>query len=164
MNGLTDPALLARLREQESRVGAGAFRMQDVFARLTGSIMSELGVAGSVPAGVAKYAVLDRPNTRRALQRAYVDRLSDMIVNPQPGAPEDAAALARLHLTRIADACQRGLGPTVPTSDTVRAHLMEMRARARRALEAQREVPGAMMRSNPFAGGASGAAGSEATD
>jgi len=156
MNGLTDPALLSRLREQESRVGAGAFRVQDVFSRLTGSIMSELGVPGSVPAGVARYANLDRPNTRRALQRAYVDRLCDMVVNPSPAAPEDAPALARLHLTRIADACQRGLGPTGPANDTVRAHLMELRARARRALEAQREVPG-VMRPSPFAGGAAAA-------
>jgi hypothetical protein len=152
MNGLTDPNLLTRLREQESRVGAGAFRVQDVFSRLTGSIMSELGVAGSVPASTARYASLDNPNTRRALQRAYVDRLSDMVVNPPPAAPEDAAALARLHLTRIADACQRGLGPTGPTSDTVRAHLMELRARSRRALEAQRDVP-MPVRANPFAGG-----------
>ncbi len=153
MNGITEPSLLTRLREQESRVGAGAFRLQDVFARLTGAICGELGVAGSVPAaGAAKYATLDRPNTRRGLQRAYVDRLSEMVVNPSPAAPEDAPALARLHLTRISDACQRGLGPAGPGSDTVRAHLMELRARARRALEAQRDVPGAL-RPNPIAGG-----------
>jgi len=141
MNGLLDASLLARLREQESRVGAGAFRVQDVFARLTGSIASELGVPGSVPAATARYAALDRPNTRRALQRAYVDKLSDMIVNPAPNAPEDAAALARLHLTRISDACQRGLAAAGPSSDTVRGHLMELRARSRRALDAQRDVP-----------------------
>ena len=161
MNSLLDPSLLARLREQESRVGVGAFRVQDVFARLTGSITSELGVAGSVPAGAPRYAALDRPNTRRALQRAYVDRLADMIVNPPAGAPEDAPALARLHLTRTADACQRGLGPTGPGGDTVRAHLMELRARARRALEAQRDVAGGM-RPNPFASGVGAAAGSDA--
>jgi hypothetical protein len=141
MNGLLDPALLSRLREQEARV-PNAFRVQDLFARLTGAITSELGVAGSFPAQTARYAALDRPNTRRALQRAYVDRLAEMIVNPPANAPEDAPALARLHLTRIADAAQRGLASPALGSDTVRAHLMELRARSRRALDAQRDVPG----------------------
>ncbi|MEO6463193.1 MAG: zinc-dependent metalloprotease, partial [Candidatus Eisenbacteria bacterium] len=106
MNGLLDPALLSRVREQEARM-PGAFRLPDLFSRLTGAITSELGVAGSVPVQVARFPALDRPNTRRALQRAYVDRLADLIVNPPAGAPEDAPALARLHLTRIADAAQR---------------------------------------------------------
>ncbi len=154
LSGLLEPSLLARLREQEARV-PGAFRVQDLFSRLTGSITSELGVAGSYPAQTPRYAALDRPNTRRALQRAYVDRLADMIINPPAAAPEDAPALARLHLTRISDACARGLASPALGSDTVRAHLMELRARARRALDAQRDIPSAP-RANPFA--AAGAA------
>lgn len=149
MNALLDPALLSRVREQEARM-PDAFRVQDLFSRLTGSITGELGVAGSYPAQTARYAALDRPNTRRALQRAYVDRLADMIVSPPAEAPEDASSLARLHLTRIADACQRGLASPALASDTVRAHLMELRARARRALDAQRDVAGSM-RARPFA-------------
>jgi hypothetical protein len=141
MNGLLEPALLARLREQESRV-PNAFRVQDLFARMTGSIMGELGVPGAYPARPASFATLDKPNTRRALQRAYVDRLSEIIINPPANAPEDASALARLHLTRISDAAQKGLASPALGSDTVRAHLMELRARSRRALEAQRDVPG----------------------
>jgi len=133
MNGLLDPALLSRVREQETRQ-AGAFRVQDVFTNLTNSIMSELGVNGP-----ARFASLDGPMPRRELQRAYVDRLADMVAS-QNGAPEDAAALARLHLTRIADVAQKDLVSPAPKSDTVRAHLMEIRARARRALEAQRDV------------------------
>jgi hypothetical protein len=77
---------------------------------------------------------------RRELQRAYVDRLADMVANPAPAAPDDAVALARLHLTRISDACQRDLTAVGPKSDTVRAHLMELRARSRRALDAQRDA------------------------
>jgi hypothetical protein len=133
MNGLLDPSLLARVREQETRQ-AGAFRVQDVFTNLTNAIMSEIGVNGP-----AHFASLDGPMPRRELQRAYVDRLAD-IVAAQNGAPEDAAALARLHLTRIADTCARDLAAATPKSDTVRAHLMELRARARRALDAQRDV------------------------
>ena len=134
MNGLLDPALLARLREQETRVNA-PFRVQDLFGQLTNSIMSEVGVNGP-----ARLAALDGPMPRRELQRAYVDRLADMVANPAPTAPDDAVALARLHLTRISDACQRDLTATGPKSDTVRAHLMELRARSRRALDAQRDA------------------------
>jgi len=134
MNGLLDPSLLARVREQETRQ-ANAFRVQDVFTNLTNSIMSEIGVNGP-----AKFASLDGPMPRRELQRAYVDRLSDMVASSGNGTPEDAAALARLHLTRIADVCQKDLASPAPKSDTVRAHLMELRARARRALDAQRDV------------------------
>jgi len=133
MNGLLDPALLSRVREQETRQ-VGAFRVQDVFTNLTNAIMSELGVNGP-----ASFASLDGPMPRRELQRAYVDRLADMVAS-QNGYPEDAAALARLHLTRIADVAQKDLVAATPKSDTVRAHLMEIRARARRALEAQRDV------------------------
>jgi len=133
MNGLLDPALLSRVREQETRQ-VGAFRVQDVFTNLTNAIMSELGVNGP-----ASFASLDGPMPRRELQRAYVDRLADMVAS-QNGYPEDAAALARLHLTRIADIAQKDLVAPAPKSDTERAHLMEIRARARRALEAQRDV------------------------
>jgi hypothetical protein len=149
MGSLLDPALLSRLREQEARV-PNAFRVQDLFSRLTGSITSELGVAGSYPVQTARYAALDRPNTRRGLQRAYVDRLADMIVTAQPGAPEDAPALARLHLSRIADACQRGRASPTRGSDTGRAQRMELRARARGALEARSAVAAAP-RGTPFA-------------
>jgi len=136
LGGLLDPALLARLREQETRMPQ-PFRVQDLFTSLTNSIMSELGVAGP-----AKLAALDGPMPRRELQRNYVDRLSDMVAGTTPGVPEDAAALARLNLTRIADACQKDLVAPTPKSDTVRAHLMELRARAKRALEAQRDASG----------------------
>ena len=136
LGGLLDPALLARLREQETRMPQ-PFRVQDLFTSLTNSIMSELGVAGP-----AKLAALDGPMPRRELQRNYVDRLSDMVTGTTPGVPEDAAALARLNLTRIADTCQKDLASPAPKSDTVRAHLMELRARAKRALEAQRDAAG----------------------
>ena len=150
MNGLLDGALLARVREQETRQ-ANAFRVQDVFGNLTNSIMSEIGINGP-----ARFAALDGPMPRRELQRAYVDRLADMVAGPGPGAPEDAVALARLHLSRIADTCQRDLASPLPKSDTVRAHLMELRARSKRALEAQRDAaaPRAGMNATPAAAGA----------
>jgi hypothetical protein len=151
MNGLLDPALLARLREQETRV-ANPFRVQDVFSTLSNSIMSEIGIGG-----VPRLTALDGPMPRRELQRAFVDRLADMVASPPPAAPEDAVALARLQLTRIADTCQKDLAAPTFKSDTVRAHLMEMRARARRALDAQRDA-GARVGSMIAAPNASGPA------
>jgi hypothetical protein len=132
--GLMDPALLSRLREQETRM-TGAFRLQDLFARLSGSILSEIGIGG-----VPQFAALDGPMPRRELQRAYVDRLCDFVANTPPGTPTDAVSLARLYLTKVSDTCQRDLVSIAPKSDTVRAHLMELRARARRALDAQRDA------------------------
>ncbi len=134
MAGLMDPALLSRLREQETRV-ASPFRLQDLFSRLSGSILSELGLNGR-----PQFAALDGPMPRRELQRAYVARLADMVANPTNAVPPDATALARLYLTRVADTCQKDLVSPLPKSDTVRAHLMELRAQARRALEAQRDA------------------------
>jgi len=145
MNGLMDPALLSRLREQETRM-ATPFRLQDLFSRLSGSILTEIGLNGR-----PQLAALDGPMPRRELQRAYVDRLADLVANPTPAVPADAVSLSRLYLTRVADACQKDLVLPLPKSDTVRAHLMELRARARRALDAQRDA-------TPHAGGPGGAA------
>ena len=69
--------------------------MQDLFAKLSGSIISEIGIGG-----VPQFAALDGPMPRRELQRAYVDRLCDFVANTPPGTPEDAVALARLYLTK----------------------------------------------------------------
>lgn len=135
LTGLLDPALLGRVREQELK-STKPFRVSDVFSGLTGSIMSELGTA----AGGAKLASLDTPMPRRELQRAYVDRLAEIVATPAPNMPEDAQALARLHLTRISDNAQRGLSGA-GLSDTVRAHLLEIRARSKRALDVQRQLP-----------------------
>jgi hypothetical protein len=148
MNGLMDPALLARLREQETRM-ASPFRLQDLFGRLSNSILTEIGLNGR-----PQLASLDGPMPRRELQRAYVDRLADLVANPTPAVPSDAVSLSRLYLTRVADACQKDLVLPLPKSDTVRAHLMELRARARRALEAQRDATPPRAAAGP--GGAAG--------
>jgi hypothetical protein len=146
MNGLLAPALLSRIREQEHR-SAKPLRLADLFDQLTGSIMGELAPKG----GVQQLAALDTPMPRRELQRAYVDRLAELVNAAPAGTPEDAEALARLQLTRIGDACSKGLAATAPKSETVRAHLMELRARTKRALDAQRSLGGA----RPTAGVAS---------
>ena len=132
LQGLMQPALLARLREAESRTPA-AFRMSELFDRLTRMTWGEVG-SGSASAMRA----LDGPTTRRDVQRAYVDRLAQMVVSPPPGLPDDARALARLQLTRIDGKAARALAAKEPMGDYTRAHLLETRARIARALDARR--------------------------
>ena len=109
--------------------------MAEHLDRLTRAIWGEVGGA-STPA----LKMLDGPGTRRELQRAYVDRLAGLMVAPPPGTPDDARALARLQLTRIDGRASRTLAGEVPLGDYTRAHLMESRARIKRAVEAGRDA------------------------
>jgi hypothetical protein len=136
LNGLLAPPLLVRMREAESR-GPDAFRMADFFDRMTRGLWGEVG-GGATTA--AAFKALDGPGTRRDIQRLYVDRLAAMVVGPAAGLPDDARALARLQLTRIDARAARVLAGEAPLGDYTRAHLMEVRARIKRALEAGRDA------------------------
>ena len=139
MRGITTPALLARMREAESRA-PDAYRLSEHFDRLTKTMWGEVG--SGVP-GAMK--ALEGTSTRRELQRAYVDRLASLVTNPPAGAPDEARGLSRLQLTRIDARCARVLAAVAPLGDNTRAHLLETRARVKRALEAgtQAEAVGA---------------------
>jgi hypothetical protein len=134
LNALTHPRLMTRVREAESR-SAEPFKLSELFDRLTRMTCSE--VLGTSPAALK---TLEGPSTRRDLQRAYVDRLASLVASPPPTAPDDARALARLQLQRIDGRAARWLAAETPLGDYTRAHLLETRARIRRALEASREV------------------------
>jgi uncharacterized protein DUF4953/uncharacterized protein DUF5117 len=138
LDALTAPALLARLREAESR-SPDAFRLAEHFDRLTRSLWGEVG--GGAPAALK---ALEGPGTRRQVQRAYVDRLASMVVAPPPGTPDDARALARLQLVRIDARAAKALAGEAPLGDYTRAHLLESRARIKRALEAGRDADAAV--------------------
>ena len=129
---LLSPSQLSRLREAESH-SAEPFRMSELFDRMTRALWGDLGTAAGAKA-------LEGPSTRRELQRAYVDRLAAYVVGPAYGAPDDARALARLQLTKIDARCAAALAGKVGMGDYMRSHLMETRARIRRALDAHREA------------------------
>jgi hypothetical protein len=131
LEGITDPMLLARLREAENRV-TNPYTLKEHFRSLTDAIWGE--VDGSMGPGMQR---LEAPNTRRALQRAYVDRLATLMVEPDPRAPDDARALARLQLERIDSRARQALALS-GLGDNTRAHLLESRARIKRSAEAQR--------------------------
>jgi hypothetical protein len=142
VGALLNPALLSRLREGESR-SADAFRMSDLFDRLT------RGIWGDVASGPAALKTLEGPGTRRDLQRFYVDRLASAVVNGMPGAPDDVRALARLQLTRIDGKITQAMAGKTVLGDYTRAHFLETRARIKRALEAGREADAAAAGGRP---------------
>ena len=131
LRGITAPHLLARVREAETR-GPGGFTLAELFDRTTKMLWGEVG-----PVMGSGMRALEGPTTRRQLQRAYVDRLATMLVDPEPGTPDDARALARLQLVRIDGQARRAL-TAEGLGDNTQAHLLESRARIKRTLEASR--------------------------
>ena len=134
INALTAPRLMTRLRQAEVH-GPESFRLTELFDRLTS--MTWGGVGGE---GLATLKALDGPDTRREVQRAYVDRLASLLVSPPPTAPDDARALARLQLQRIDGRAARALASEMTLGDYTRAHLLESRARIKRAMDASRQI------------------------
>jgi Met-zincin/Domain of unknown function (DUF5117) len=133
---LLDPAVLARIRDAELRAEPGepTMGLPEVFATLTDAIWSETG------AGARGRLVQPRDigSVRRDLQRLYLNMLIQMAVNPVPGAPEDARALARATLVSLGATLDRALAAPRPELDAyTRAHLADSRDRIARALDAQ---------------------------
>ncbi len=141
---LLEPQRLVRVREAENRQ-TDALTVSELFNELTGAVWGEFGVGSANAAArqnpAATLQTTSGPDTRRDLQRFYVDLLIEWVVEPAPMGTDDARALARLHLTRIDDACARALTGG-PRNDVLQAHLLETRARIKRAFEASMESKG----------------------
>jgi hypothetical protein len=76
---------------------------------------------------------------RRDLQRAYLDRMTDVVVPAQGSMPADARAVARMQLTDLDRRLARALAAGGVDAYT-RAHLTESRDRISKVLEAGLEV------------------------
>jgi hypothetical protein len=146
LNRLLAPATMARVREVETRQ-ADALSTSEVFSELTGAIWGEFGIgatdtwARQNPAEAMK--ATNGSGTRRELQRTYVDALARWITEPALPGTDDARAMARLQLSRIDGAAAARLNAkTGVLSDNLRAHLLETRARIKRAMDAQRQLRG----------------------
>jgi hypothetical protein len=125
---LYNPVKLARLQDSEVRYSNPdeRFTMADMFVGVRRAIWSELESGQSIN------------SFRRNLQRAHLNQLVQLLVEPAEGTPEDAVTLARADLVEL----QRGIDRALQTGglDYVnRAHLEETRARIRQALEVQLE-------------------------
>jgi hypothetical protein len=134
---LLDPVVLQRIRDAELRATPAepTVTIPELFATLTTSIWAEIGY----PASDGKPTVTRNVGSvRRDLQRAYLNSLVRMIVNPLSDTPEDARTLARATLADLAAELDRALVRRPRELDSyTRAHLVDSRERIGQALKAQ---------------------------
>jgi hypothetical protein len=130
LEGLTAPLRLARMHDNEVAFGQGAvLTMPELFGTLNRSIFAE--VLRPAPRNVSAM--------RRDVQRAWLERLVTLAVNPPVGSPADARSVARATLADLGPRAARAA--RLPSLDAyTRAHLAEVAARADRALEAGLEA------------------------
>ena len=126
LDQILDPSRLSRIRDGETKFGAGQVAtIPEVLGSLTTAIWSELGL-GTISAD------------RRDLQRAYLDAMARLVVNPRNGTPADARALARWELDQLRDRIDSA---QLGASDAyTQAHLFEALARIEKTLEAGLEA------------------------
>ncbi|GMR12677.1 MAG: zinc-dependent metalloprotease [Gemmatimonadota bacterium] len=128
---LLHPWRLARIRDGEMKFGADEMvTIPELMLELTDAIWSELTDGGSISINAM----------RRDLQRAYIDQMTRLVVNPADRTPADARSVARMRLTelrsRITNVGDRA------GDDYTQAHLAESTARIEKALEAGLEAEG----------------------
>jgi hypothetical protein len=140
LSQLLDPVVLSRIRDAELRAmpGDSTMGLPELFATLSGSIWSELApeTAGK-PARARAIGSM-----RRDLQRLHLNLMIRLAVDPGPGTPEDARALARVTLAALGTDLDRALGGARPDLDAyTRAHLIDSRQRISQALDARMIQP-----------------------
>ncbi len=128
LDQILDASRLARIRDGETKFGAGQVAtIPEIMESLTTAIWSELGM-GTISAD------------RRDLQRAYLDSMARLVVNPSNGTPADARAVARWELAQLRDRIDSAQ-PGASDAYT-QAHLFEALARIDKTLEAGLEAEG----------------------
>jgi hypothetical protein len=130
LNQLTEPNRLSRIRDGETKYGAGSqVTIPELFGAVTTAVWSEMG---ATPRNVSA--------TRRDLQRAYIDRMTELVVKPPARTPADARSVARAQLTSLNRRLATGLASATRFDAYTRAHLEESRARITKALDAGLEA------------------------
>jgi hypothetical protein len=125
---LTAPSTFAKMRDAELRFGAAnTLGTPELMGTLTRAVWSEAYAGRSVSV------------MRRELQRAYLDRLTEMVARRPEGLPGDARAAARAALVDLRGRISTALAAGGVDAIT-RAHLTESRARIDHALEAGLDV------------------------
>jgi len=129
LNQVMQPFVFGRIRDAETKFGAAkVLTIPEYMGELTEAIWSEVYAGGrNVSAN------------RRDLQRTYIDRTSELVLDPPERLPADARAVARyqlVELKRRIDA--RKSAPSLHAY--TRAHLSESSARIAKVLEASLEA------------------------
>jgi Met-zincin len=124
---LLQPARLARVLDNERRTVKSPLTLPELFGHLEATAFSDLKSGAKLS------------QDRRTLQRILVTRLAKLALAPEKGTPADASQVAASTLRSI----DGRIGKALPgTADGyTRAHLEDLRARIKRTLEAETEVP-----------------------
>lgn len=120
-----DPITLSRLQDIELRYAKDEpkYTMADMFVELRKIVWSELSSGQNIN------------SFRRPIQKYHLEKLINLVIDKQPGVPEDARTLARNDLTIL----QKGTANALlnPNLDiNTKSHLEESRARIDAALKA----------------------------
>ncbi len=128
LDQITSSMVFARIRDAELKYGADqVLTIPDMMAALSAAVWSELSDGRSIP------------SMRRDLQRAYLDRMIELVTDAPQGTPADARAVARTTLEDLDGRMAAALRS--PGLDAyTRAHLDESRVRVERALAAGLEL------------------------
>jgi hypothetical protein len=121
---LLNPNRLARIRDAETKYGAASVvSIPELMDAMTGAIWAELDATGNISA------------LRRDLQRAHLDALVGVVVEPADGMPADAIAVVRMQLDALERRVNQRLGNAQALDAYTRAHLMDAAARIAEALD-----------------------------
>ncbi len=122
---LLEPNRLARIRDAETKYGSSnVVSIPELMDAMTSAIWTELDRTGNIGA------------MRRDLQRAHLDALVAIVVEPPDGMPSDARAVARMQLGGIGLRVGSRLAAVGALDGYTRAHLMDIGARIAKALDA----------------------------
>ncbi len=128
LNRLLHPTLMARILDAEVKTDK-PFRLSELFDRLTATIWAEVLDEKAQPIN----------SVRRNLQRVHLQMLTQLLLDPPSGTPEDARTFSRKELTKLQKYVQKAL--TQITDATTKAHLEETLARIQRSLQASIQLP-----------------------
>jgi hypothetical protein len=131
MSQLTHPVRMARMVEAENTFGAqNVLSIPEMMESLTSSVWSE--VWGAQPRKVT--------SMRRNLQRAYVDRMTEILTRPPARMPADARSVARMQLRELQSRIGNALSASASMDAYTKAHLTEVREYIGKALDADLTV------------------------
>ncbi len=126
---LLHPWRLARIRDAETKYGPDAvLSIPEVMGGITEAVWSEVWDGQSRNVAAA----------RRDLQRAYLDQMTEILLDPPERMPADARSVARLELLNLGEAISSALEGELDTYTA--AHLLESEARITMALDAGLQV------------------------
>lgn len=128
LDQITSSMVFARIRDAELKYGSDqVLTIPDLMAALSSAVWSELADGRSIP------------SMRRDLQRAYLDRMIELVTDAPHGTPADARAVARMTLQDL-DSQMAAALESADLDAYTRAHLNDSRVRVERALAAGLEL------------------------